>query len=62
MSCPDCEDHATPEQILEMIQRHHARLEAEYTRRLDDAVTEIRRLTATLTATNETRPAGTRLH
>ena len=62
MSCPDCEDHATPEQILELIERHHARLEAEYTGRLEEAVAEIRRLTATLAATNETRPPGTRLH
>ncbi|QJQ98209.1 hypothetical protein [Halomonas sp. PGE1] len=62
MACKDCKDHATPEQILELIQRHHDRLEEEYTRRLEGAVAEIRRLTETLVATNETRPAGTRLH
>lgn len=62
MPCPDCQDHATPEQILEMIQQHHDRLEAEYTGRLEEAVAEIRRLTETLSAATETRPAGTRLH
>lgn len=62
MSCPDCEGHATPEQILELIQQHHDRLEAEYTKRLEEAVAEIRRLTDTLTAATEQRPAGTRLH
>ena len=62
MACEDCKDNATPEQILEMIQQHHDRLEAEYTGRLEEAVAEIRRLTETLAAANETRPAGTRLH
>ena len=62
MSCPDCEDHATPEQILELIERHHNRMEAEYTARLDEAVAEIRRLTDTLAAGTIERPLGTQLH
>lgn len=62
MSCPDCKDNATDEQILEMIRHHHDRLEAEYTRRLEEAVAEIRRLTETLAAATETRPPGTPLH
>lgn len=62
MPCPECQDHATEAEILEMIQRHHARLEAEYTGRLEEAVAEIRRLTETLASTIEKRPAGTRLH
>ena len=62
MPCPDCQDHATPEQILELIHRHHDRLEAEYAERLEGAVAEIRRLAETLAAANETRPAGTTLH
>lgn len=62
MPCPDCKDHATDAEILEMIQRHHARLEAEYTERLEEAVAEIRRLAETLAASTERRPAGTRLH
>jgi predicted hydrolase (HD superfamily) len=62
MSCPDCKDNATPEQILDLIQQHHDRLEAEYTGRLEEAVAEIRRLTETLAAAHETRPAGTPIH
>lgn len=62
MPCPDCEGHATPEQVFEMIQQHHARLEAEYTRRLEEAVAEIRRLAETLAAATETRPPGTPIH
>ncbi|QJQ98920.1 hypothetical protein [Halomonas sp. PGE1] len=62
MSCPDCKDNATAEEILDLIQQHHDRLEREYTARLEEAVVEIRRLTETLASTTEKRPAGTRLH
>lgn len=62
MACEDCKDNATPEEILELIQHHHARLEEEYTRRLEEAVAELRRLTETLAAATETRPPGTPIH
>ncbi len=62
MSCPDCADHATPEQILELIERHHSRLEAEFTRRMTDAVDEVNRQVNALLSGQEQRPASATLH
>ncbi len=62
MSCPDCENSATDEQILELIERHHERMEAEFTRRMTEAVDEVNRQVNALLAGMEQRPITATVH
>lgn len=61
MPCPDCQDHATEAEILELIQRHHQRMQAEFDQQLQEVVSEFRRTLETLN-TPTTRPPGVTLH
>lgn len=62
MSCPDCENNATDAEILGLIERHHERMEAEFSRRMAEAVDEVNRQVNALLAGQEKRPASTTLH
>lgn len=42
MPCPDCKDHATPEEIAAAIHAHGQRLQAEFERQLSEAVADMR--------------------
>ena len=62
MSCPDCENSVSDEEIFELIKQHHERMEAEFTRRMVETMDEVNRQVAALVAGMEQRPATATLH
>lgn len=41
MPCPDCEQHATPEQINELLAAHSERMQRQFDAQLKQAVAEL---------------------